>query len=72
VKQIRIGFGALLLLAGIVLFIIPGSMLLVLAGLLQLSVDVPLARTWLKRCQSTMSRSSAKLDRLLLNRKLRS
>ncbi|WP_166425515.1 tellurium resistance protein TerC [Paraglaciecola sp. 20A4] len=71
-KKIRIGLGALLLLAGIVLFIIPGSMFLVLGGLLLLSVDVPLARIWLKRCQSAMSRSSAKLDRLILNRKLRS
>ncbi|GAC34682.1 PGPGW domain-containing protein [Paraglaciecola polaris] len=70
-KKLRIGFGAVLLLAGIVLFIIPGSMLLVLAGLLILSVDVPMARTWLKRCQNSMSRSSAKLDRMLLNRKLR-
>lgn len=70
-KNLRIGLGALLVIAGIVLFIIPGSMLLLIAGLLLLSVDVPVARTWLKRCQTSMARSSAKIDRVLLNRKLR-
>jgi hypothetical protein len=70
-KQIRISLGALLVTAGIVFFIIPGSMLFVLLGLAILSCDLPHARSWLKTCQKSMSRSARKLDSFLLNRKLK-
>ena len=44
IKAIRITLGALLAVAGVVLTIIPGSTLLILAGLVVLSYDIPKAR----------------------------
>lgn len=70
-KPLRITAGALLVIAGIVLTIIPGSTLLVLAGLVTLSYDVPKARVWLKVVQRSMHKGAKKLDNFLLARKLR-
>ncbi|MFT4994223.1 MAG: hypothetical protein ACI965_001246 [Paraglaciecola sp.] len=72
IKHFRIGLGSILILMGVVFFILPGSMFLLLLGLLTLSYDVPKAKDWLKVCQRSMSQSARKLDRVLLNRKLRS
>ena len=70
-KTLRIGIGALCVAAGVILFILPGSMFVLLGGLLLLSYDVPRARHWLRVCQSSMSKSARKMDRFLLNRRLR-
>jgi hypothetical protein len=70
-KHIRIGIGSILVFIGVVFFILPGSMFLLLLGLMTLSYDVPKANDWLKVCQRSMSRSARKLDSYLLNRKLR-
>lgn len=70
-KTFRISIGALCVAAGIILFILPGSMFVLLGGLMLLSYDVPRARHWLKICQTSMSKSAQKLDRYILNRKLR-
>jgi hypothetical protein len=72
IKHFRIGLGSILILMAVVFFILPGSMFLLLLGLLTLSYDVPKAKDWLKVCQRSMSQSARKLDRVLLNRKLRS
>lgn len=71
-KNIRVVFASLLVLVGVIFFIIPGSMFLVLGGLMLLSYDFPSARSWLKNCQRSMSGSAQKLDRVILNRKFRS
>ncbi|MBU3023095.1 PGPGW domain-containing protein [Aestuariibacter sp. A3R04] len=70
-KAVRMTVGALLAVAGVVFTIIPGSTLLILAGLVVLSYDVPRARVWLKLVQTSMSRGAKKLDTFLLSRKLR-
>ncbi|GAA0852786.1 PGPGW domain-containing protein [Aliiglaciecola litoralis] len=70
-KTIRIIIGATLVLLGIVLAILPGSILFLLAGLVVLSIDFPIARVWLKKCQSAMAIGARKLDRLMLKRRLR-
>ena len=70
-RKIRLISGAALLLVGIVLTLLPGSILLVVAGLMLLSVDWPPARGYLTRCQRGMSSSARRIDRYLLMRKLR-
>ena len=70
IKAIRITLGALLAVAGVVLTSIPGSTLLILAGLVVLSYDIPKARVWLKVVQGSMQRGARKLDTFLLSRKL--
>ena len=70
-KHFRIGLGSILVFIGVVFFILPGSMFLLLLGLLTLSYDVPKAKGYLKACQRSMSQSARKLDSILLNRKLR-
>ena len=70
-KHLRISLGALLLTASIILFILPGSILFMLAGLAILSYDLPKARAWLRTCQAGMSRSARKLDSILLKRKFK-
>ena len=70
-KFIRLSVGGLLVVTGILLTIIPGSTLIVIAGLLLLSYDWPRARGWLQYCQNSMSGGARKLDRVLLARKLR-
>jgi len=70
-KKIRIALGALLALLGVVFFILPGSMFVLLLGLLMLSYDVPKAKQWLRACQKIMSKSARKLDKIMLDRKLK-
>ena len=69
-KIVRLTLGGLLFIAGIVLTLLPGSILLVISGLMLLSYDWPRARGWLKYSQSTMSVGAKKLDRFFLLRKL--
>jgi hypothetical protein len=71
-KKLRITFGSLLAIFGVVFFILPGSMFVLLLGLVMLSYDIPKARDWLRSCQNAMSKSARKLDKLILDRKLRS
>ncbi|MFT6284493.1 MAG: hypothetical protein ACJAXM_000965 [Arenicella sp.] len=70
-KKLRIVFGALLAIFGVVFFILPGSIFVLLLGLLMLSYDVPQARNWLRTCQNVMSKSARKLDKMILERKLK-
>ncbi len=71
VKVIRLSVGALLFLGGIVLPLLPGSILLVIGGLILLSYDWPRARSWLRFFQNQMSTSARRLDKFLLGRRLR-
>ena len=70
-KQMRMVLGFIGVFIGTVLFILPGSIFFLLAGLVLLSVDFPLAKTWLRRTQRYMTRGASKLDRYLLARKYR-
>jgi hypothetical protein len=54
-----------------VFFILPGSIFVLLLGLVMLSYDVPKARDWLRTCQNAMSKSARKLDKIILDRKLK-
>ena len=71
-KKLRIAIGALLAIFGVVFFILPGSIFVLLLGLMLLSYDVPKARGWLRICQKSMSKSARKLDKIILDRKLKS
>jgi uncharacterized membrane protein YbaN (DUF454 family) len=71
-KRLRITLGALLAIFGVVFFILPGSIFVLLLGLVMLSYDVPKAREWLRTCQKAMSKSARKLDKIILDRKLKS
>jgi len=53
-RIVRITLGAILFIGGIVLTLLPGSILLVIGGLVLLSYDWPKARSWLKYSQKTM------------------
>lgn len=70
-KQLKVLLGMVLCIVGVVLTILPGSTLLVLAGLMILSTEYTPARKVLKWVQGSMSRSAAKLDRYLLTRKFK-
>ncbi|NVK57844.1 MAG: tellurium resistance protein TerC [Alteromonadaceae bacterium] len=70
-KVFRLTLGAVLFTGGLLLTLLPGSILLVLGGLLLMSYDWPRARNWLLFFQRQMSRSARRLDQILLNRKLR-
>jgi uncharacterized membrane protein YbaN (DUF454 family) len=70
-KRLRITLGALLAIFGVVFFILPGSIFVLLLGLVMLSYDVPKAREWLRTCQKAMSKSARKLDKIILDRKLK-
>lgn len=67
-KKLRIALGGLLAIFGVVFFILSGSILVLLVGLLMLSYDVPKARDWLRTCQKVMSKSASKLDKLILDK----
>ena len=71
-KKLRIVLGALLALFGVIFFILPGSIFVLLLGLMMLSYDVPRARVWLRNCQNAMSKSARRLDKMILDRKLKS
>lgn len=68
-KPARMTLGVLGVFIGTVFFILPGSILFLIAGLFLLSFDVPIAKTWLKKSQKMMSTGARKLDKYLLNRK---
>jgi drug/metabolite transporter (DMT)-like permease len=68
-KTVRTIAGASLVVVGVVFTIIPGSILLVIAGLFILSYDYAIARRWLKVSQDLFSQGARKLDRWLLNRR---
>ena len=70
-RIVRLTLGAILFVGGIVLTLLPGSILLVVGGLVLLSYDWPKARNWLKYSQKTMATGACKIDRFLLKRKLR-
>ena len=70
-KHIRASIGGLLTVVGVVFFVLPGSMFLLILGLMMLSYDFPRAKNYLRICQRAMSKSARKLDSLLLNRKLK-
>ncbi|GBL03136.1 PGPGW domain-containing protein [Glaciecola sp. KUL10] len=70
-RQLKVILGMVLCIIGVVLTILPGSTLLVLAGLMLLSTEYTPARKLLKWVQRSMSQSAVKLDRYLLNRKMR-
>lgn len=70
-KKFRIALGSILALFGVVFFILPGSMFVLLLGLMMLSYDIPKARDWLRLCQNAMSKSARKLDTFILNRKFK-
>ncbi len=70
-KTFRVSLGAILAIIGVVFFILPGSILFLIGGLLLLSYDLPQARSMLARCQRSMSKGARRLDRFMLNRKLR-
>ncbi|RPJ68854.1 tellurium resistance protein TerC [Alteromonas sediminis] len=55
---------------GIVFTVLPGSILLVIGGLMLLSVDYPKARRLLAMAQRSMSRGARRLDAALTRRKL--
>lgn len=64
-KSLRITIGSVLAGIGVIFFILPGSILFLIAGLLLLSYDIPAARKWLAYCQNAMSKGARKLDQLL-------
>ncbi len=68
-KTVRISIGVLLVAIGVVFFILPGSILFLIAGLTVLSIDIPVARGWLKKCQAMASKSAKSIDRWFLKRK---
>ncbi|XOV78424.1 MAG: PGPGW domain-containing protein [Aestuariibacter sp.] len=70
-KQLRIVLGFIGVFIGTVLFILPGSIFFLLAGLVLLSIDFPLAKKWLRRSQRHMTKGANRLDRYLLARKYR-
>ncbi|WP_333970229.1 PGPGW domain-containing protein [Alteromonas mediterranea] len=70
-RIVRLTLGAILFIGGIVLMLLPGSILLVVGGLMLLSYDWPRARGWLKYIQKTMTTGARKIDRFLLMRRLR-
>ncbi|MCF2950234.1 tellurium resistance protein TerC [Paraglaciecola aquimarina] len=70
-KKIRITLGCICAGFGVVFFILPGSIFVLILGLVMLSYDFPKARHLLKVCQKSMSSSARKLDSFLLKRKLR-
>lgn len=68
-RHVRIAMGSVLAAFGIIFFILPGSMFVLLLGFMLLSYDVPKARVWLRWCQNAMTKSARKLDAQLLRRK---
>jgi hypothetical protein len=71
VKIVRLTLGGILFIGGIILTLLPGSILLVIGGLVLLSYDWPRARGWLKISQNMMTSSARRIDRVLLMRKFR-
>ena len=70
-KHIRIVIGGIFAAFGLIFFIIPGSMFVLIIGLMMLSYDIPKARNCLRWCQNAMTKSARKLDSFLLNKKFK-
>ena len=70
-KIVRLTLGGILFIGGIILTLLPGSILLVIGGLVLLSYDWPRARGWLKISQNMMASSARRIDLVLLMRKFR-
>lgn len=70
-KVLRTIVGAALIVFGFLFTIIPGSILLVLVGLVFLSIDYPPVRRFLASIQRYMSRSAKKIDLFFYQRKQR-
>lgn len=68
-KTLRMTLGGFMVAFGVILFILPGSILALIGGLLLLSYDWLPARKWLKVCQNSMSKSARFLDSFLYKRK---
>ncbi|WP_100657062.1 PGPGW domain-containing protein [Alteromonas flava] len=68
-KTLRTTIGASLLAIGVIFTIVPGSILLVLIGLVLLSIDHALPRKWLRKAQRGMTLGARKLDAWLLSRR---
>lgn len=70
-QQLKRTLGWLLTGCGIVFALFPGSIFLLIGGLLLLSSEYELARRYLKKCQNAMSDSARRIDRFLLLRRLK-
>lgn len=70
-KHTRMLLGGSLVLFGLVFFILPGTIFILMFGLTLLSYDIPQARKWLKKCQDLATLSARKLDRFILYKKFR-
>jgi len=70
-KLLRTAAAITLIILGIIFTILPGSILLVLGGLVLLSVDFPHAKKLLSKTQRATSRTARKVDLFLLKRKYR-
>lgn len=70
-KALRLTLGGILFVSGVVFTLIPGSILLVLGGLVLLSYDWPRARKLLTFTQNKMRISARKIDKFFLSRKYR-
>lgn len=68
-RLFRILTSLVLILIGLILTILPGSIIFLLGGLVLLSVDFHPARRFLTKLQRGISRTARKLDLFLLNRK---
>ncbi len=68
-KLTRISIGGVLVLVGFIFFIVPGSILLVIAGLMFLSIDIPIAKTWLRKSQNVAQQGARRIDKWLVRRK---
>ncbi len=62
--------GGTLVLLGLLFIILPGpSIFLLLPGLVILSLEYPIAKTWLKTAQKVMRKAAVMLDKAILRRK---
>ncbi|WP_395341726.1 PGPGW domain-containing protein [Ningiella sp. W23] len=69
-KTIRTTAGASLVGLGALFILIPGpSLIFLIPGLMLLSFDYPLARSWLKKCQKFASQSARWLDSKITRRR---
>ncbi len=69
IKKLRIALGLCLAGCGVVFFILPGSILFLLGGLLLLSMDFPTARHWLRKSQRALSVGAARADAFIARRR---
>lgn len=70
-KLLRSAAAITLIILGIIFTILPGSILLVLGGLVLLSMDFPHAKKLLSKTQRATARTARRLDLILLKRKYR-